>query len=320
MKAIRVETFGNPEVMQLKDVDLPAPGAGQLHVAVKAAGVNPVDTYIRSGLYTFQPPLPYTPGMDAAGEVLAIGDGVTKVAPGDRVYLAGTLTGAYAEETISAESQAYPLPDRITFAQGAALGIPYGTAYRALFQKAEAKAGDAVLVHGASGAVGLAAVQMARAADMTVIGTAGSDEGMQLVEAQGAHHVLNHHDESHLEEVARLTKSAGVNVILEMLANINLGRDLPVLALKGRVIVIGSRGPVEINPRDLMTKDAEIRGMTLMNLTEDERKTIHAGIRQGLDNGTLNPIISNELPLAQAPQAHHNVIESSTHGKIVLLP
>lgn len=320
MKAIRVESFGDPEVMHLGEVATPEVGAGQVLVRVHAVGVNPVDTYLRSGMYTFQPPLPYTPGTDAAGVVEAVGEGVTRVKVDDRVYSAGTLSGAYAEQTLCAEHQVYPLPDNTTFGQGAALGIPYGTAYRALFHRAEAEAGDIVLIHGASGGVGLAAVQLARAAGMTVIGTAGSDQGLSLVSEHGAHHVLNHHEDNHLDEIPRLTGGRGVNVIIENLANANLGKDLGVLANRGCVIVVGSRGEVTINPRDLMTRDAEVRGMTLMNITDAERDSIHAAIHTGLKNGILNPVVSREMSLADAAQSHHAVIESSTHGKIVLLP
>ena len=141
------------------------------------------------------------------------------------------------------------------------MGIAYGTAYHAMFHRGATKPGETVLIHGASGGVGSAAVQLARAAGMTVIGTAGSESGMKLVKQEGAHHVLNHNSQGYLDELMKLTGDRGVDVILEMLANKNLGKDLTVLAKKGRIVVIGSRGPVEINPRDAMTRDADIRGM-----------------------------------------------------------
>lgn len=318
MKAIRVHEFGGPEAMRLEDVEPPKPGPGQVVLRVRAAGVNPVDTYIRSGAYVFRPPLPYTPGIEGAGEMEAAGEGVKRFRPGDRVYCAGTLSGTYAERALCAEAQVYPLPANISFAQGAGIPIPYGTAYWALFRRANARGGETVLVHGASGGVGLAAVQLARAAGLTVIGTAGSDEGLALAAREGAHHVLNHHDPDHLGRVLDLT--GGVNIILEMLANVNLGADLPVLAKRGRVVIIGSRGNVEINPRDLMTREADVMGMSLMNVGNEERDSIHAALRAGLENGTLRPVVSKEFPLAGAPQAHRDVIESSTFGKIVLIP
>lgn len=320
MKAIRASEFGGPDVLNLEDVPDLTPGAGEVVVRVHAAGVNPVDTYILAGTYAFQPPLPYTPGMDGAGEVIAVGEGVTRAAVGDRVYLAGSVSGTYAEQALCTEAQVYPLPDKASFTQGAALGIPYATAYRALFERGEAKANETILVHGASGAAGLATLQLARAAGMTIIGTAGSDAGLNLIREHGAHHALNHHDEAHFAEITKLTKGRGVDVVIEMLANVNLGRDLGVLAKHGRVVVVGNRGTVEINPRDLMGRDADIRGMTLMNVDGPGRDRIHAALRAGLDAGYLNPVVSRELPLADAATAQRDVIGSSTFGKIVLVP
>lgn len=320
MKAIRVPEFGEPEVMEVVEIPDPEPGPGQVTIRVHAVGVNPVETYLRSGLYTFTPPLPYTPGADAAGEVEAVGEEVTDLSPGDRVYTAGTLSGAYAEKTLCAEKHVFPLPEKISFAQGAALGIPYGTAHRALFHRAKAREGETVLIHGASGGVGIAAIQFAKAAGLVVVGTAGSEEGERLVADQGADHVLNHHDSGHLQAAHDLTEGRGLDIILEMLANVNLGQDLPMLGKGGRVVVIGSRGAVEITPRDLMTQDADVLGMSLVNLSGDDRASIHSAIREGLEAGSLRPVVSRELPLAQAIEAHHAVIESSTYGKIVLIP
>ena len=320
MKAIRVHAFGDPDVMRLEEVPDPQPGAGQVVVRVHAVGVNPVDAYIRSGMYSREAPLPYTPGTDAAGVIEAVGKGVDRLTVGDRVYTAGTLSGAYAERALCTASQVHPIPERISFAQGAAVYIPYATAYRALFQRAEARPGETVLVHGASGGVGIAAVQIARAAGLTVIGTAGTDRGRQLVLAQGAHHVLDHRAADYLTDMHALTDARGVDVILEMLANANLGKDLTVLAKQGRVVVIGSRGAVQIDPRDTMARDASILGMLLFNVTETEAASIHAALYAGLDNGSLRPVVGQELPLDQAPRAHQGVMEPGAHGKIVLTP
>ena len=258
MKAIRVHGFGDPDVMKLEETPDVKAGAGQVVIRVYAAGVNPVDTYIRQGTYAIEPDLPYTPGIDAAGTIESVGAGVENVAVGDRVYAAGTLSGAYAEHALCNASQVHPLPDNVSFAQGAGIFIPYATAYRGLFQRARAVAGEVVLVHGSSGGVGTAAVQLARAAGLTVIGTCGSDRGQALVAEQGAHHVLDHHDPNYLQQVMDLTDGRGVDVILEMLANVNLGNDLSLLAREGRVVVIGSRGTVEINPRDAMARDGPV--------------------------------------------------------------
>ena len=319
MKAIVVREFGGPEVMKVEDVPAPSPGAGQILIRVRAVGVNPVDTYIRSGTYARKPNLPYTPHADIAGTVEAVGAGVSRVGPADRVYAYMTDAGG-AELALAEEWQVQRLPERVSFQQGAAMGVPYGTAWRALLIKARARPGETVLVHGASGGVGSAAVQIARAQGMRVIGTAGTDEGLRLVREQGAHHALNHRDADYLTQVPALTGGRGVDVILEMLANVNLDRDLEIIAPRGRVAVIGNRGRVEIDPRKMMGKDGTIVGMTLFNTTREEFAEIHAGLVAGLENGTLNPVIGRELPLDQAPQAHLAVMEPGAFGKIVLIP
>lgn len=320
MKAIRVHQFGGPEVMRLEDVPDLQPGTNQVVVEIKAVGVNPVETYIRSGSYAVKPSLPYTPGTDAAGIVTQIGEGVRRVRAGDRVYTAGTISGAYAQFALCDEAQVRRLPERVKFEEGAAIGVPYGTAYRALFQKAQAKPGEYVLIHGASGGVGIAAVQLARAIGMIVIGTGGTEKGRTLVAEQGAHHVLDHQTPNYLDELPRLTEQHGVDVVLEMLANVNLDKDLNVLAKNGRVVVIGSRGPVEINPRAAMSRDASIIGMTLMNVSRDDLHSIHSALIAGLENNSLQPVINERLPLAEAARAHEAVMQSGAHGKIVLLP
>jgi NADPH:quinone reductase len=320
MKAIRVHALGPPEVMKLESIAEHDPGPGQVRVKIHAAGVNPVDAYIRTGQYRPDLPLPYTPGIDGAGTVQAVGEGVKKVRVGQRVYLTWAATGSYAETTLCAEAHVFPLPEKMTFSQGAALGVPYGTAFRALFQRAHAAPGETVLVHGASGGVGLAAVQIARAAGLHVIGTAGSKEGMELVRRQGAHEVVSHHEAGYLDAVKKQAGEKGVGVILEMLANVNLGKDLALLGKGGRVVVIGSRGPVEIDPREIMGRDAAILGMVLFNIPPEDLASAHAAIGAGLEQGTLRPVVSLELPLGKAAAAHHAIMESSSLGKIVLNP
>lgn len=320
MKSIRVHEFGPPEVMRLEEIPDPTPEPGQVVVRIGAAGVNPVDTYIRAGTYAVRPPLPYTPGTDGAGTVIAVGEGVEGVVENDRVYTARSVSGTYAEMAVCYQEQVHPLPDRVSFAQGAAVFVPYATAWRALFQRARAVAGETVLVHGASGGVGIAGVQIARAAGLRVIGSAGTDRGRALVEENGAHHTLDHRASDYFEQLAGLTGGRGVDIILEMLANVNLERDLTALAMGGRVVVIGNRGSIEINPRNAMAKDAAIMGMVLWNATPAEMASIHAGLGAGLENGTLRPVVGQEFPLAEAPRAHEAVMAPGAYGKIVLVP
>jgi NADPH:quinone reductase len=318
MQAIRVHEFGGPEVLKLQEVATPKPSAGEVLVRIHAAGVNPYDTYMRAGTYAVKPQLPYTPGSDAAGVVEAVGDGVKKVKPGDRVYTARTLTGAYAQYALALEAQVHPLPGKIDFAQGAGIWVPYGTAYHALYHAAKAHASETVLVHGASGGVGVAALQIARAMGLKVLGTAGTPQGLELAKREGAHQVFDHRKAGYQEEILQATGNRGTDIILEMLANVNLAYDTKLLANDGRVIVIGNRGEVTINPRELMARRASIRGFTLWAITAAEEADIHAGLFAGLENGTLRPVVGKELPLAEAARAHQEILEPGSAGKIVL--
>ena len=319
MKAIRVSQFGGPDVLRLEEVPALKAGPGQVLVKLHAIGVNPVETYQRSGSNPAIQ-LPWTPGTDAAGVIEAAGENVTGFKPGDRVYTSGAVTGTYAEQALCEPALVHPLPSKISFEQGAALGIPYATAHRALFHRARAQPGETVFIHGASGGVGLAATQIARAAGLTVIGSGGTDAGRKLAAENGAHHALDHRAPDYLEKLMALTGGRGVDVLLEMLANVNLGKDLPLLAKHGRVIVIGSRGRVEITPRDLMSRDADVRAMTLFNATPAELAVIHDALGNGLEEGTLRPVVGRQMPLADAAKAHVAMLEPGAMGKILLRP
>ncbi len=320
MKAIVVRSFGGPEVLKLEDVPDPRPGKGEVLIRVRAAGVNPYEAYIRAGTYPKTPPLPWTPGHDAAGTVEKVGDGVTAFKPGDRVYTIGTISGAYAELATAPEIGVVKLPEKTTFGQGAGLFVPYSTAWVALFRKVQVAPSDTVLVHGASGGVGVAAIQLARAAGARVFGTAGSPEGEKIVRDEGAHEVLDHRQKDHLQKAVALTGGRGVDIIIEMLANENLAADLDALAPRGRVVIVGSRGKVEIDPRATMTRDASILGMSLNNLSLEEKARIQPAIVAGLENGSLRPVVGRELPLGQAAEAQRAILASSARGKTVLVP
>jgi NADPH2:quinone reductase len=320
MKAIVVREFGEPEVMKLENVSLPDPAAGQILVKIEAAGVNPVDTYLRTGNHAHAPKLPYTPGKDGAGVVEKIGDGVTKFKSGDRVYTAGAVTGTYAEYSICEEKHLGRLPDNVSFEQGAGIWTPYATAYRALFQKAKAKAGETVFIHGASGGVGIAAIQWAKSGGLNAIGSASSEDGRKLVLEQGADAVVDHGDDGHLDQVSELSGGEGVDIIIEMLANENLEKDFSALAMFGRITVVGNRGSIQFTPRLAMTKDATIYGMSLFNAPATAQEEIHAAIFDGLSKGALRPPVSKRFSLTEAAAAHHEIIENKALGKMVLVP
>jgi NADPH2:quinone reductase len=324
MRAVRAHEFGAPEVMKVEEIPDPVAGPGEVLIKIEAIGVNPVDTYIRSGVYAALPDLPYTPGGDAAGTVEALGEGVREFAVGERVYMAGIAgrdnRGATAEKAAIPLSQAFHLPDNASFNAGAALGVPYATAYYGLFMRGAARPGDTLFVHGASGSVGTAAVQMARAHGMTVIGSAGTEKGKQLVLDQGAHHALDHTTEGYIDELRGLTGGAGPDLILEMLANVNLAKDLDVIAKYGRIVVIGNRGEITINPRATMGKNIDVVGLALPNASDEEMGRIHAGLRAGLESGVLDPVIGREMAMDEAAAAHHAVLEPGAFGKIILKP
>ena len=320
MKSIIVREYGEPEVMKVEEAETPEPSGTQVLVKIGAAGVNPVDTYLRTGIHAHAPKLPYTPGKDAAGVVEAVGDGVASYKPGDRVYTADTLTGTYAEYALCNENQLGRLPENVSFDQGAGVWTPYATSYRALFQKAGVKKGEKVLIHGASGGVGSAAVQWAKRAGAVVVGTAGSEEGKQFISDNGADAVFDHSDEDHFGDVHDWADDTGVDVIIEMLANVNLERNFECLAMHGRIVVVGNRGSIQFTPRLAMTKDATIYGMSLFNSNQQERDEIHEAIFKGLYDGALKPHIGREFALSDAPLAHHEIIESKALGKIVLRP
>ncbi|MDA0664785.1 MAG: NADPH:quinone reductase [Proteobacteria bacterium] len=267
MKSIRAHAFGGPEVLQLDDIPDPVPGAGEVVVDIRAAGVNPADTYMRTGTYAIVPDLPYIPGGDAGGVVAAVGDGVTDFRPGDRVLvstgLGFSMTGCYAEKVLRRAENLLPLPDGVSFAAAAAIGVPYATAHYALFARGGAQAGETVFIHGASGSVGTAAIQLAKRAGLTVIGSDGSARGRELILTEGADHAVDHTAPGYLDEVGRLTGGAGPALVLEMLANVNLAADMELVAKYGRIIVIGNRGEITVNARRAMMKELDIRGIAL---------------------------------------------------------
>jgi NADPH:quinone reductase len=320
MRAIRVAEFGEPDVLRLVEVPDPKPAEGEVLVRLHAAGVNPFEAYTRTGKYARLPELPYTPGADGAGIVEAAGGGVTTLRPGMRVYVAalGVRFGTYAERMAVTAGQAHPLPDSVSFGQGAALGVPAATAYRALVLRAGARAGETVLVHGASGAVGVSAVQLARGLGLTVIGTAGSGAGRDAVASAGADHVLNHAEDGYWSAISGITGGRGVDLILEMLANVNLDRDLGLLAPKGRVVVIGSRGRIEVDPRQTMGKESAVLGMTLWATAPEEYRQTHAALGAALRTGVLSPIVGRELPLGDAAEAHRAILRNRAVGKLIL--
>merc|ERR1719510_434090 len=319
MRAIHVENFGGPEVLQLKtNLIVPPLTKTQVLVSCKVAGVNPVETYIREGQYSRLPDLPYIPGSDAAGVIEKLGSDVQGLSVGQRVFVTGRNSGAYAEAIVTESIYVFPLHPRLSYAQGASLGVPFFTAYKALVLRAQTKPGETVLVHGASGAVGTAAVQIARAMGALVVGTAGTKEGMDVVSQCGAHHVFNHNHKNYDKKMVEHL-GAGFDVIIEHLANINLGHDIQMIQPGARVMIVGCRGSVNINPRHLMAPEASVQGVALGTTTPAQWKQMGAAILAGVEAGWVNPVINKEYDMEQAAQVHHDIIHSKgAKGKLVL--
>jgi NADPH2:quinone reductase len=324
MKAIRAHRFGGPEVLRLEEVSDPIPGPGEVVIDVRAAGVNPADTYMRNGTYAIVPELPYIPGGDAGGVVSAIGAGVQNYSVGDPVFagtaLSFSLTGCYAEKVKRKASEVVPLPPGVSFAAAAAFGVSYTTAHYSLFERGEGRAGETVFIHGASGSVGTSAIQLAKRAGLKVIGSGGTAKGLELIVKEGADHAVDHTKKGYLDEVKRLTGGKGPDLILEMLANVNLAADMDLAAKFGRIIVIGNRGEISINPRVAMMKELDIRGIALWNATPEQVRPMMEDIIAGVAEGAVRPIVGREMPLAEAAAAHVAVMEPGAYGKIVLIP
>ncbi|XP_034878646.1 quinone oxidoreductase-like [Mirounga leonina] len=321
MRAIRVFEFGGPEVLKLQsDIAVPIPKDHQVVIKVHACGVNPVETYIRSGTYSRKPLLPYTPGSDVVGIIEAVGDNVSTFKKGDRVFTTSTISGGSAEYALAADDSVYTLPEKLDFQQGAAIGIPYFTAYRALLHSARVKAGESVLVHGASRGVGLAACQIARAYGLKVLGTASTEEGQNIVWQNGAHEVFSHRELNYIDKIKKSVGEKEIDVIIEMLANVNLSNDLNLLSYGGRVIIVGSRGPIEINPRDTMAKESSITGVAFYSSTKEEFRQFAAALQAGMEIGWLRPVTGSRYSLEKVAQAHENIIHNSgASGKMILL-
>jgi NADPH:quinone reductase len=322
MKAVVVEHFGGPEVLQARSVPMPVPGAGEVRVRLMATGVNPVETYIRAGAYGAAPSLPYVPGNDGAGIVDAVGAGVENVQVGERVFVAATgakrNTGTYATSVVCDAAAVGRLPHDVSFQQGAGIGTPGLAAGDALFVRARVQPGETVLVHGASGGVGMLAVQLAHRIGCVVYGTAGDERGRTLVERLGAVRAFDHHAEGYLDEILEAIDGRGVDAVLDMAAHANLMKDVRIAHARGRIVVVGSRGSLDFDPRTLMSNDLDVRGMNVNNLRPDEFNLVMHALEAALAGG-MRVVVAQAFPLANATEAHRAVEARGKDGKIILV-
>ena len=323
MKHIEISEFGGPDVLQLTEGDAPIPGENQVLVRVAAAGINRPDVMQRQGKYPPPPGASAIPGLEIAGEVIEVGDGVTWPNPGDQVC-ALVAGGGYAELAVADAPLCLPVPAGLTPIEAAALPETFFTVWSNLFDRAGLKAGESVLIHGGSSGIGTTAIQLAKAFGATVFTTAGNEEKCKVCRELGADLVINYNDEDFVEACGNATAGNGVDVILDMVAGDYTNRNIAAAAVEGRyVIIAGLRGfSAEVSIRSIMLKRLVVTGSTLRPRPVAFKAAIAAGLREQvwplLESGQVTPIIHTVLPLSKANEGHR-LMESSRHiGKIML--
>jgi putative PIG3 family NAD(P)H quinone oxidoreductase len=324
MQAIRIEKPGGPEVLTLDTVPIPEPKVGEVLVRVAAAGVNRPDVLQRKGKYSVPPDASPLPGLEICGEVVKSGDGATRWQPGDRV-MALTHGGGYAEYCPVHESHCLSVPDGLTSVMAAAVPETFFTVHYNVFMRAGLSAGETLLVHGGSSGIGSTAIQLAKANDVPVIATAGSDEKCRFCDILGATHVINYRTSDWAEEVSRLTEGRGVDVVLDMVAGSYAQKNIESLAQDGRYVIIGflEGWKADLDLRPVLARRISITGSLLRPQTVEEKaeiaRSVESHVLPLLASGAVKPAIHATFPLAEAADAHA-LMESSRHmGKIVLV-
>lgn len=331
MKAAYFEATGGPEVIRVGDLPMPEPGPGDVRVKVAAATINPIDTYLRSGLAPVSGAFPFITGRDFAGVVDAVGPGVKRFKVGDRVWGAnqgaGGRTGSLAEFLKSGEDYVYPLPDGVEPKDAAAAALVGITAHLGLFNRAGLKAGETVFVNGGTGGVGSMVVQMAKAVGAKVVTTAGSDDKVKLAKSLGADMVINYKTEDVAKAVKDATGGKGINVWYETLPPSDLDKTVELMATWGRIVVMAGRMARPAFPNGpFYVKGLSLFGFAMFNMTPDEQRAAADDINKWLAAGKLKPLIGEVMPLSQAEAAHRHQ-EANTigkagtlTGKIVIVP
>jgi len=331
MKAAFLEQTGGPEVIQYGDLPRPTPQQGEVLVRVAAIAVNPIDTYIRSGAVKMPLPKPFIPGCDLAGRVEAVGPGVKRYKPGDRVWGSnqGLLgrQGTFAEYACVQEEWLYPTPPGVADADAAAAALTGITAHLGLFRCAQLQAGENVFVNGGTGGVGSMVVQLAKAVAARVITTVGTEEKAALCRRWGADLVLNYKTDDVPARVREFTSGQGVNVWYETQREPDFARTVDLMARRGRMIVIAGRQAQPVFPvGPFYTRDLSLHGFAIFNASPDEQRACADDINRWLQQKKLRPVIGRTFPLAEAAAAHRLQEESSSQksgaltGKIVLHP
>lgn len=321
MKAIIVNQFGDGSVLEWQQSAMPQPKRGEALIRMKAAGLNFIDIYMRSGLPRVAPKLPFIPGREGAGVVEAIGEGVTEVKPGDRVAYASGL-GAYAEYSVVAADQLILLPDDLSFEQAAAFPLQGMTAHYLVNDFYQVKTGSTVLVHAAAGGVGLLLVQWLKHLGATVFGTVSTDEKARIAQAAGAHHVILYSQEDFTKAIHRLTQDQGVDYIIDGVGKSTFTKDLDTVRTCGWICIYGSASGAAdaLLPNALQARSITVSGGGLFaRIRSREELMMRANaVIAGMQAGWLNVTIDQVLPLEEAAKAHALLESRKTTGKIVL--
>lgn len=322
MKAIRVHVPGGPEVMKLEEVPDPTPGPGQALIRLEAAGLNYIDVYFRTGAHKV--PLPFTPGLEGAGTVVAVGPGVTDMAPGDRVAYTG-IPGSYAQMNVVPADRLVKLPEGLTFRDGAAAMLQGMTAHYLVSSTYPLKRGDVCLVHAAAGGMGLLLCQMAKMRGATVLGTVSTAEKAALARSAGADHVILYSREDFQAETRRLTGGRGVDVVYDGVGATTFDKGLDCLRPRGMMVLYGQASG-SVPPLDLQILNVKgslfvTRPSLNAHIATREELTRRAGDVLGwIRAGTLKLRVEHAFPLEQAPDAHRALEGRKTTGKVLLIP
>ncbi|MCW5731248.1 MAG: NADPH:quinone oxidoreductase family protein [Alphaproteobacteria bacterium] len=322
MKAVLCKAFGGPETLVVEEVPSPPIGRKDVRIAVHAAGLNFPDTLIIQGKYQFKPPFPFSPGLEVAGVVEAVGPEVTLVAPGQRV-MATTGHGGFAEEAVATEEKVYPIPDRMSFEEAAGFPITYGTTYHALVDRAQMKPGEWLLVHGAGGGVGLNAVELGRLMGAKVIATAGSPSKLALAKEYGADYLIDYSKEKIRDRVKEITGGNGADVIYDPVGGDVFDESMRCIAWNGRLLVIGfASGRIPEVPANLvLLKGCQIVGVfwgSFAARDPDANRHNFQTLLGWFDEGRLKPYVSGHYRLEEVPQAMNALLARKVSGKAVI--
>lgn len=323
MKAIRVERLGPPDVMELQDVPAPTPGPGEVRIEVEAVGINFADVLSVAGEYLTRTRVPYTPGMEFAGIVESLGEGVTGVQVGQRVAALGG-SGALARYSVVNAAGLIPVPENLSGAQAAAFPVSYFTAYHGLKTLGRGVEGEWVLVQAAAGALGTASIQLAKAMGMHVIALASTDEKLALARDLGADVTILQDDPDRVQKVRDAAGGKGVPLILEVVGGKRFQESLDMAAPQGRIIVIGnaSREQANLRPVELMKRNLTVTGLWLTSLMNDRAATMQAAqaLAGLVGSGQVTPQVGPTYALADSARAFQDLLDRKTTGKVIIEP